>query len=116
MLFALTLLLLCQLAGEVAVRAIDAPVPGPVLGLVLLFGLIAVRGGPPGELGPVAQTLLRHLSLLFIPAGVGILIHLARIGEEWLAILLALAASTLATLLVTALVFALVSRWQDTSR
>lgn len=112
MLFALTLLLVCQLTGEVLVRAVDLPVPGPVVGLALLFGALAMRGGVPEPLAGTAQTLLRHLSLLFVPAGVGILLHLARIGEEWLAILLALAVSTIATLIVTAFVFALVARWQ----
>lgn len=102
MLAALTTLLLCQLAGEVCVRWLQLPVPGPVAGMLLLFCLLLARGGPGDELKTTSQALLGHLSLLFVPAGTGIVLHLARVGDEWLALLLALVLSTLATLLVTA--------------
>lgn len=110
MLNALATLLVCQLIGEVAARGFDLPVPGPVLGLVLLFLGLTLRGGLPDELQATAQGLLRHLSLLFVPAGTGIVLHLARIRAEWLAIVTALVLSTLLTLAVTALVFRLAAR------
>ena len=73
MLNALTLLVLCQFAGEVAARGLGLPLPGPVLGLIfLLAGLLLRarlgRGGPPAELKTTAQGLLNHLGLLFVPA------------------------------------------------
>ena len=49
-----------------------------------------------------ADGLLSHLSLLFIPAGVGVVMHLKAIREEGLAIAVALAVSTLVGLAVTA--------------
>lgn len=110
MLNALAILLVCQLIGEAVARGLGLPVPGPVLGLVLLFAGLAVRGGTPAPLQETAQGLLRHLSLLFVPAGVGIMLHVARIRSEWLAILSALVLSTLLTLAVTAIVFRLVAR------
>ena len=109
MLGALSVLLVCQLCGEVLVRALGLPVPGPVLGLVLLLAGLALKREVPAMLDEVAQTLLRHLSLLFVPAGVGVMLHLARLRTEWLPILVALVVSALLTLVVTAFVFRLVS-------
>ena len=80
------------------------PVPGPVVGMGLLFGALALRKGVSMELRQTAQTLLQHLSLLFVPAGVGVMLHFQRIAAEWLPILVALAVSTFATIAATALV------------
>jgi holin-like protein len=104
MLPALTALLLCQLIGEAAVRLVGLPVPGPVLGLVVLLATLALRRGAPGSLESTASGLLKHFSLLFVPAGVGVLQHLGRIEAEWLAIAAALLVSSVATIVVTAVV------------
>ena len=104
MLTALTALLVCQLIGEAAVRLVGLPVPGPVLGLVLLLAFLALRREIPAALETTAGGLLKHLSLLFVPAGVGVLQHLARIQAEWLAIATALLVSSVATIVVTAVI------------
>jgi holin-like protein len=101
---ALTLLLLYQLAGEVIVQVFALPIPGPVIGMALLFATLVVRGGVPAELRNTAGNLLQHLSLLFVPAGVGVMVHFARLGDEWPAIVGALVVSTFVTLAVTGLV------------
>ncbi len=101
MLTALTALLVCQLGGEVVARALALPVPGPVLGMVLLFIALVIRGRVPVALDQVSGTLLRHLSLLFVPAGVGVIAHLGRIQAEPWALLLALVPGTLVAILVT---------------
>ncbi len=111
MIGALASLLLCQLAGELVVRLVGLPVPGPVLGMLLLFLVLLWRKHAPPDLESTAQGLLQHLSLLFVPAGVGVIAHLARLRGEWLAIIVALVVSTWATLIVTALVFRWASRW-----
>jgi holin-like protein len=110
MLSALTQLLLFQLLGEVFARGLNLPVPGPVIGMLLLFLALILRGGPGQELQTTSQNLLQHLSLLFVPAGVGIMVHLHRVANEWLPLLLSLLISTLATLVVTALVMKLFMR------
>ena len=110
MIAALTILLACQLAGEILVRFLGVPVPGPVLGLVFLLAGMAVRGSIPQALRDTSNGLLSHLSLLFVPAGVGVMLHFERIGSEWLALLGALLLSTWATIAVSALVFVGVSR------
>jgi holin-like protein len=101
---ALSILLVFQLTGEVLARYFELPVPGPVIGMLLLFLALALRGGPGDELRTTSQTLLQHLSLLFVPAGTGIMVHLHRVADEWLPLLLSLLISTIATLVVTALV------------
>lgn len=104
MLGALTILLVFQLIGEVLAQLFALPVPGPVIGMALLFAALALRSGPSPELRDTAQNLLQHLSLLFVPAGVGVMLHFGRIGDEWLPLAAALVGSTLLTIAVTALV------------
>lgn len=110
MIAALTQLLLFQLAGEIAARAFELPVPGPVLGMALLFSYLVARRGGSEELQHAAQGLLRHLSLLFVPAGTGVMLHLHRLQDEWLPIVASLLVSTAVTLLVTAWLMQLLSR------
>lgn len=104
MIAALTQLLLFQLAGEVIAHGFRLSIPGPVIGMALLFLFLAMRRGPSHELQKTSQDLLQHLSLLFVPAGTGVMLHLHRLQDEWLPILLSLLVSTAATLAVTALV------------
>lgn len=104
MIAALTLLLIFQLAGEAIALFFALPVPGPVIGMALLFAALAWRKGPSTELRTTAQNLLQHLSLLFVPAGVGVMLHFQRMADEWLPIVVALFASTFITIAVTALV------------
>ncbi len=100
----LTILLVFQTVGEGLAYALALPVPGPVIGMLLLFlYLMADRRAAPA-LAPAGLELLRHLSLLFVPAGVGIMVHAQRIGDEWLPIVVALVASTVASIAVTAVV------------
>jgi len=100
---ALSILLVFQLTGEVLARYLELPIPGPVIGMLLLFLALALRGGPGEQLRTTSQNLLQHLSLLFVPAGTGIMVHLHRVADEWLALLLSLLISTIATLVVTGL-------------
>lgn len=104
MIAALSLILVCQLVGEALAHALTLPVPGPVIGMGLLFVGLCLRGGAPQSLRDTANGMLRHLSLLFVPAGTGIMLHLQRVADEWPMLLAALFVSTLAALAVTALV------------
>jgi holin-like protein len=98
----ITVLLVCQLAGELVTRGLDLPVPGPVVGMVILLAALSVARQRPAGVEAAADRLLANLSLLFIPAGVGITKYLGLIADEWVPILVALVASTLVTLAVTA--------------
>lgn len=119
MLGAITILLVFQLAGEIVRLLTGAPVPGPVIGMALLFAALVLRrrltdgrglAEIPETLVNTADGLLRHLSLLFVPAGVGVMLYLPLIAAEWLAISVALVASTLITIAVTALAMTWLAR------
>ena len=119
MIASLSLILLCQLTGEVVVRGLGLPMPGPVLGLLLLLMLLLARDrigifahGPLRGDGVenASHGLLAHLSLLFVPAGVGVMQKLGLIAEHGAAIVAVLAISVVVTLLVTVATFLVVSR------
>lgn len=103
MLIAFTVLLVYQLIGEVTVRALQLPLPGPVLGMLLLFMTLLLRGGVPASLQTVSNRLLSYLSLLFVPAGVGIITHLTLLQSESLPLIITLLVSTILTMVVTGL-------------
>lgn len=106
MLQALTLILICQLVGETVVLLSGLPIPGPVLGMLVLLAWLFLRSGISEDVGRTADALLAHFSLLFVPAGVGVMLHWERIQGQWHAIATALLAGTLITLAVTALTMA----------
>ena len=110
MLRSLTVLILCQFAGEVAARALGLPLPGPVLGLVLLLAILMARGGPGEPLRDTSNGLLRYLSLLFVPAGVGIVTQLDVLTRDWVAILASILVSTALSMVVTGWIMQRLSR------
>ena len=97
-------LVVFQAIGEGIAFGLSLPVPGPVVGMLLLFVYLIIKKNAMARLAPGSNQLLRHLSLLFIPAGVGILPHASRLASEWVAILVALVASTIVAIVVTATV------------
>ncbi len=105
MLEAATWLLIFQLAGEIIARLTGLPLPGPVLGMVLLVIAMSLRPALAEKLGALVDGLLANLGLLFVPAGVGVSLHLGLLRAEWLPILVALIGSTIAGIVVTALVY-----------
>jgi len=119
MIASLSLILLCQLAGEAFVRGLGLPMPGPVIGLMILLVLLLARDRfPQLARGPLqgdgvesaSRGLLANLSLLFVPAGVGVVQKLDLIVNHGIAFLGVLVISVLITLLVTVATFLLASR------
>lgn len=110
MIHAIALVLGMQLTGEGIARIAGFSVPGPVIGLVLLALLLAALPSLRKVVEPLANTLLGHLSLLFVPAAVGLIQHLGVFANDLWPLILALSLSTLLTLIVTATVFVLVDR------
>jgi holin-like protein len=102
MLGAITALLLFQCLGEGISFGLDLPVPGPVVGMILLFVFLLLRPKTIAVVEPSADLLLKHLSLLFVPAGVGVMAFGQQVHGEWLAIIVALFVSTLLAIAVTA--------------
>lgn len=110
MIHALLILLACQLAGEAAARGLNLPFPGPVLGMVLLVAALTALPKLADLLRPVTSGILGHMSLLFVPAGVGVVGHFAALGGQGLGLMLALVLSTVAAISVGALTFVAVTR------
>jgi putative effector of murein hydrolase LrgA (UPF0299 family) len=119
MIASLSLILICQLIGEILVRGTGLPLPGPVIGLVLLLVVLLLRDryqalarGPLRDEGVenASKGMLAHLSLLFVPAGVGVIQQLDLLAQHGLAIFLVLIGSVLVTLVVTAGAFLVASR------
>ena len=115
----LALLLMAQLLGEVIANLFDLPIPGPVIGMVLLFVTLLVadrnRDGECficPELELASQGLLKHLALLFVPAGTGVVAYITLIRQEWLPIAVALTGSTVIAIAVTALTMQALMRGQ----
>jgi holin-like protein len=109
----LTLIFACQLVGEAFTRAFETPLPGPVIGMVLLFAYCAMRGKVPEDLATVGDTLLKNLSLLFVPAGVGVMVHGALFARDAWPIIAALIGSTLITVGVTGWLMQRLNRVDD---
>lgn len=98
-----TVLLSLQLLGEILTRLLQLPVPGPVVGLLLLLCALTSFPRIRTLVQDAANALLAHLSLLFIPAGVGVVVHINRLDGVVLAVALTLVLSTIVGLCVTAL-------------
>ena len=96
------ILLFCQLLGEWLMVFLGAPIPGPVAGMLILWLGLLVFGKVPDALRVPAEGLIRHLSLLFIPAGVGLMVFAELLAAHWLVVLSSLIGSTLITLMLTA--------------
>ena len=120
-LFGITALLCFQLLGEVIVRLLKLPVPGPVAGLVFLLIALMILGKAKTPVQQSIQdnieqsssTLLNHLSLLFVPAGVGVMVHFDKLAQVWLPITAALIFGALITLAATAFSMKLMMRWMN---
>lgn len=110
MIAAFLVLIACELVGEVVRSAFELPIPGPVIGMFCLGGILAFRKDRPGApaipeaLGQTAEALISHMGLLFVPAGVGILAEAELLRKEWLPIAAGLIGSTVLSLAVTGLV------------
>ena len=114
MIGSLAVILACQLLGEVVARGLGLPVPGPVLGMAAMVGVLWLRDrfAPPvlAAVEPAGRFLLAHLSLLFVPAGVGVVGNLDVLAGQWVALAVALVVSTVLTLVVSVVTFRIVAR------
>ena len=106
----ITVLLVFQLIGETLSHLLPLPLPGPVIGMALLFLTLLLRPSLAAQITPTASVLLAHLSLLFVPAGVGVISHLDTLGGQGPALLAAIIGSTVLALLTGVAAFRLVAR------
>lgn len=103
MLYTLAVLMIFQCLGEALVFVLKWNIPGPVMGMLCLFFTLLLSPRLMQKVEESSHHVLKHMSLFFIPAGVGIMVSASGIAQHWLALLLAVGVSTLLTLAVTAL-------------
>lgn len=114
MIGALLVLMGCELAGEAIRALLQLPVPGPVLGMVLLAVILIMRDrglapdqieqAPVTALETVSNQLIANMGLMFVPAGVGVIAESHLLRAQWLPILGGLVGSTVLSLVVTGLI------------
>lgn len=109
------LLLVCYFVGNVLTLVFSLPIPSILVGLVLLLSLLLLRQRPPTALAKSAQPLLKHMSVLFVPATLGVILYWPLIRDNWLPLLLAIVGSTLLSLAIVAKVNSLVLRKRKAS-
>ena len=107
---AIFLLIALQLVGEAIVTVTGLPVPGAVIGLVLLYVILSVCGGASEEMTRTTGFLLDNLALLFVPAGVGVIVYLSLIVSQCEVIVAALLVSVTVTIGLTALTVSWLTR------
>jgi holin-like protein len=100
----LATLLMFQFAGEMIRAVTGLPVPGPVIGMVLLLVALLAKLPVPAGIHATSRKLLAYLGLLFVPAGAGVVTRLPMIGAHWLPIVIAVVGSTIITMVITAVV------------
>jgi holin-like protein len=104
------MLLVCQALGELIHRLTGLPLSGPISGMVLLLGAMLIRGGPSAQLRASSGSLLSYLSLLFVPAAVGVMPYLPLLRSQWLPIAVALLVSTVLAMGSAALIVQAINR------
>lgn len=110
MLGAFTIILVCQLVGELINKGTGLPVPGPVIGMVILFCGLFIKQRLPTELEGAAGVLHRYLALLFVPAGVGVVTNLDLLARSWAPLGGAVLIGTAITIAVTGQVMQIARR------
>ena len=100
----LAILLMFQFAGEMMRAVTGLPVPGPVIGMVLLLIALLAKLPVPAGIHATSRKFLAYLGLLFVPAGAGVVTRLPMIGAHWLPIVIAVVGSTIITMVITAVV------------
>ena len=97
-------ILLFQGLGEIISKLLGLPIPGPVIGLVLLLATLLIRRRIDADLDLVATAFTQHLGPLFIPAAVGVVMFVPQLADHGLTIAIILLISVATSVAVSALV------------
>jgi len=112
MLYAIFFIFLLQLVGEFLQKYFVLAIPGPVIGLLLMLVVLLLQRGSRDSDTDFGQKvintsnhLLQYLSLLFVPIGVGVVMHLQLLESQLVKVLGVIIIGTLLTIIVTAALF-----------
>ena len=111
MLKSIFIIFLFQLIGETIQKYFDLTIPGPVIGLILLLiTLILLKDtkniyikNTKEEISSTSNYITSYLSLLFVPIGVGVVMHLSYLEKNYIPVLAVIFISTTLTIGFTAL-------------
>lgn len=98
----LSILVLLQLGGEILARLLHLPLPGGLVGMLLLLAGLSMRGRVSQEMLHTSQALLQNLMLLFIPFIAGIMAQVGHVRAQWLPFLAACVLGAVVSLIATA--------------
>lgn len=104
MLAGIFIIMLFFALGELAAWLLNGFIPGCVIGMILLFGALCLKIVKPEQVRPVARFLSDNMAFFFVPAGVGIINSMEILSRYWQAVLTASAVSTVAVIIVVALI------------
>tara|TARA_B110000483_G_scaffold139707_1_gene166880 strand:- start:6024 stop:6410 length:387 start_codon:yes stop_codon:yes gene_type:complete len=118
LLVAIFIIFVLQLIGEALQKYFDLAIPGPVIGLILMLFMLMVTKSKihldivalRKNIITTSENLLKYLSLLFVPIGVGVIMHLQLLETQLLRILLVIVLGTVCTMIFTAAVFSKTSK------
>ncbi len=106
------ILLIFFLLGEFIANLFAWPIPGSVMGMLLLFIFLSVRSGIPKSIKHSSETLLPYLPLFIVPASVGIVGHLYLLKQDGLLIVLAMVVSLLVGIPLCGWLMQGILKWQ----
>lgn len=115
MLFGFFIIIGFAFLGDMISQGFGIVIPGPVIGMILLFSMLMIRKSIPQALDEAGQGILKYIGLLFVPAGAGISLYLELLVEKWDVILLASVTSTILTLGIAAWLFQTFAEAEDES-
>lgn len=91
----------CLAVGEFLCRILGLPVPGSILGLLVLTSLLQTGVVKLESVKPVCSFLVSNMGFFFVPPGVALMLYFDLIAKEWLPIVVATVVSTALVLIVT---------------
>ncbi|WP_237385316.1 CidA/LrgA family protein [Xenorhabdus sp. Sc-CR9] len=99
---AFALLYLCLIAGNIISAFLPFSLPGSIIGLLILFGLLAFQIIPPHWVKPSCSLLMKNMTLLFLPIGVGIMNYYPQLSQQMFPIVLSCVVSTVIVMIAVA--------------
>ncbi|MCI4235565.1 CidA/LrgA family protein [Dickeya dianthicola] len=97
---AFALIYLCLFAGNAISALLPITIPGSILGMLILFALLASQILPAGWVKPGCRLLIRYMALLFVPIGVGVMSYYGVLRDQFAPIVVSCLVSTLVVMIV----------------
>ena len=107
-------LLVCQCAGEAIKSFFSLSLPGPVIGMFILFIGLVLYGDVPEAIAHTSRRLISLLGLMFLPAAAGLFFLGSQYNNQWLAIIAAVVVGSLLSLIFNGLLMTFLARKRST--